>query len=276
MNNRAVMLSATAAILAVVFVQSYVSSIENEAKKKFGTEVMVVTAKQDIKEMSTITETMLELKPVPKKFLEPAAVFIEKNSTEKTTDSNIIRLVSGSVAMVPIKKGEQISFSKITEVGIRTGLSPQIAPGKRAVSIAVNELSGVSKLLKPGDRVDIIYTGELGSGKENKISKTVLQDVIVLSIGRVVANNTPRIIESDAFGGKQKIRNLSEDFSFTSVALELDPYQAQMVTLLSNTADSSLTLTLRNNDDTERTNVSAVGFKEVLGGDLIRVIPNRR
>ena len=74
MNNRALTLSLVMAILAVFFVQSYVSNVEDEAKKKFGTEVLAVTAKRDIHEAEDIDETMLELKPVPKRFLEPGAI----------------------------------------------------------------------------------------------------------------------------------------------------------------------------------------------------------
>ncbi|MEK6705151.1 MAG: Flp pilus assembly protein CpaB, partial [Bdellovibrionota bacterium] len=74
MNNRVLTLSLVMALIAVYFVYSFVTGIEEEAKKKFGTEVLVVTAKKDIKEMDTIKETLLELKEVPKRYIEPAAV----------------------------------------------------------------------------------------------------------------------------------------------------------------------------------------------------------
>ena len=40
----------------------------NYTAKKFGTESLVIVSKKDIKEMSTINETMIELKSVPKTF----------------------------------------------------------------------------------------------------------------------------------------------------------------------------------------------------------------
>ena len=73
MNNRALTLSLVAAGLAVFFIQSYVSSIEENVSKRFGTEVLVVTAKKDIKELETIEETALEFQMIPKKFLQPSA-----------------------------------------------------------------------------------------------------------------------------------------------------------------------------------------------------------
>jgi pilus assembly protein CpaB len=276
-NNRAFSLAFIAAAAAVFFVQSYVSSIEQEAQKTYGTENLVVVARLDIKEMDTITENMLELKPIPKKFLEPAAVFVERQNSDKPNKkSSVIQSIAGSVAMVPIKKGEQISFNKITEAGIRTGLSPQVAPGKRAVAISVNEITGVSKLVKPSDRVDIILTGEFGQGKESKLAKTILQDVLVLSIGRYVTNNTSRLIEADPTDGKDKIRSLAEDFSFTSVTVEVDPLQAQILAFLAQSGDGILALALRNNDDSERNPLPAIGYREILGGDFARTATTRK
>ncbi len=269
MNNKALTLSLAMAALAVFFVQSYVSSIEEEAKKKFGTAVLVVKAKKDIKEQETINEKMLELSEIPAKFLEPNAISFAKGEIEKETSQGL-RVIVNNVALVPIKAGEQITTNKITEPSIRTGLSPQVTPGKRAVSVPVSEVTGVSKLVKPGDRVDLIAVLDRGSGKENRVVKTILQDVVVLSIGRHVTNNLARVVEADPYGGKEKIRPLSEDTSFTSVAVEVDPTQAQMLTLILANGENSISLALRNNDDTERTGIAGMTADDVLGGDAAR------
>ncbi|MEO5969469.1 MAG: Flp pilus assembly protein CpaB [Bdellovibrionia bacterium] len=270
MNNRALTLALVMAGIAVFFVQSYVSSIEEEAKKKFGTEILVIVARRDIKEMETLNETSLELKLIPKRFLEPAAISLEKKEQDKET-SKALKGLAGVVAIVPIRKGEQITYNKITEPSMRTGLAPQIAPGRRAISIPVNETSGVSKLIKPGDRVDLIAVLEAGGGKENKIAKTVLQDVIILSIGRYVTNNVARIIESDGSGGKERVRPLSQDFSYNSVTLEVEPSQAQALALVMANGDNALTLSLRNNDDSERLSFPATVMADVLGAEMSRV-----
>ena len=267
MNNRALTLSLIMAVMAVFFVQSYVSSIEEEEKKKYGTSVMVVVAKKDILEMDTINETQLEYLVIPKKYLEPAAVSLE-SKVEDTNSSKTLRSVAGNVAIVPIKKGEQITYNKITNPSIRTGLSPQIAPGKRAISIPVSETSGVSKLIKPGDRVDLISVVDLGGGKDKKVAKTVLQDVVILSIGRYITNNVARSVEVDSIGGKEKIRSLAEDYSFTTVTLEVDPIQVQTISLLLNSEDNALTLALRNNDDIERVNLPDTTLFDVYGDFL--------
>jgi pilus assembly protein CpaB len=270
MNNKAVTLSLVMAIIAVFFVQSYVTSIEEEAKKKFGTEVLVIVARRDIKEMDTVNETMLEFKLIPKRFLEPAAIALEKKEEDKES-TRTLKGLSGTIAVVPIKKGEQLTYNKLTDPSIRTGLAPQVAPGRRAVAVPVSDASAVSKLVKPGDRVDLIAIVDLGGGKESKIAKTVLQDIVVLSIGKYITNNVARVVETDPVGGKDRVKSLAEDFSFTTVTLEVEPAQAQMVALLLNSGDNALTLSLRNNDDIERVNYPATTITDVFGAEAARV-----
>ena len=244
------------------------SEVEEKAQKRFGTNVLVLKAKRDVKETETINETMLTLESIPKTFLEPAAVYFEKREEDEETKTSI-KSLSGSVAIVPIKTGEQISYNKITEPGIRTGLSPQVAPGRRAVAIPVNDQSSVSKLIKPGDRVDLIAVMDLGGGKETKVAKTVLQDVVVLSVGRNVTNNIPRVIEYE--GQKERVRSLNMDTSYSTITLEVDPAQAQAIVLILNSAENAISLSLRNNDDTERTNVGAFTLGDVLGNDASKL-----
>jgi pilus assembly protein CpaB len=270
MNNRALTLSLVMAGLAVFFVYSYVTGIEDEAKKKFGTEVLVIEAKRDIKEAETLNETMVELVHVPKKFLEPAAISFEKKEEDKDTAAGL-KSLAGLVAVVPIKKGEQVTLNKTVEPGIRTGLAPQISPGKRAIAVPVGETSGVAKLVKPGDRVDLIAVLDMGGGKEGKIAKTVLQDVVVLAVGRNVSGNVARTIDPDPYGGKDKIRSLAEDYSFSSVTLEVDPQQAEQIALIMNSSENAMDLSLRNNDDSDRQNVNSVSYGEILGADINKI-----
>jgi pilus assembly protein CpaB len=270
MNNKALTLSLLMAIIAVFFVQSYVSSVEESYNKKYGTRVLVLVAKRDIKEMESVNETMLEFNEIPKKFLEPAAISLESKDEENKEKSKTLRGLSGTIAVVPIKKGEQLTFNKLTDPSIRTGLAPQIAPGRRAVAIPVSESTAVSKLVKPGDRIDLIAIVDLGGGKENKVAKTILQDVVVLSIGKYITNNVPRVVEADPVGGKDRIKSLAEDFTFTTVTLEVDPVQAQTVALLMNSGDNAITLSLRNNDDIDRVNFPSTTLTDVFGADAYR------
>lgn len=271
MNNKALTLSILMAVIAVFFVQSYVESIEEEARKKFGTEILVVSAKQDIHEMATINETMVELKRVPRRFLEPAAIAFSGNPGDQAVVKSMKEL-AGMVAIVPIKEGEQITYNKLTEPNMRTGLAPQVTPGRRAVSIPVSEQSSVSKLVKPGDRVDVIAIVEGKGGKENTIAKTVLQDVVVLAVGQNVTNNIPRTIEGS--GRNRKVKSLTEYAGFSTVTLEVEPGEVQSVALLAE--GGRMYLALRNNDDTDRVGLRGVMFNDVLGPDAKRLQQGRK
>jgi pilus assembly protein CpaB len=269
MNSKAMTLSLVMAGIAVIFVMSSVSSIEDQANKKFGDEVTVLVAKEDIREMANITDVMIEAKQVPKNFVDPTAISFSGKVDEKSTEYSVAtRRIVGNVAIVPIKKGEQLTINKITEASLKTGLAPQVAPGKRAISIAIDENSGVSKLIKPGDRIDLIAvidTGSNAGGKDAKVAKTLFQDVVILAVGRSVTNNLARRVEVDSQTGYARSRSLTEYDGFSSVTLELDPQQAQTVAAIGANSSNKIILTLRNNDDTDRVSLSNVRAQDVLG-----------
>jgi len=264
MNNKALLASIAMALLAVFMIESYVSSVEDDAKKKFGTQVLALVAKQDIKEMETLTDKSLEYREIPKKFLEPGAFSVDPREKDDENRNKDIKRFAGMIAVVPVRKGEQISFTKIMEPSVRTGLSPQVAPGRRAVSIGINDVSGVSKLLKPGDRVDIVGVFDMGAGRENKFAKTVLQDVVVLAVGKSVTNNPSRTLDVDPFTGKEKVKSLTEDVSFNTVTIEVEPSQLPGLALMQSGSEVSLTLALRHNDDTDRVQSPTVNLRDLI------------
>jgi pilus assembly protein CpaB len=270
MNSKAMQLSLAMAFVAVWFVMGSVSSIEEEAKKKFGEEQTVLVAKSSIKEMDTILDSMIELKVVPKRFVEPTAIsfntVIGEDSKEYAME---VKRLIGNVAIVPIQKGEQITLNKIVEPGMRTGLAPQVAPGRRAISIPASDIESVGKLIKPGDRVDIIAVIDMGSGsggRENKIAKTIMQDVVVLAVGKHITNNIARKFDPEGNGGKGRVKSLTEYDGFSSLTIEVDPSQAQLIAAITSSSSNKIILTLRNNDDTDRVNYSGVRAQDAISG----------
>src|SRR5690606_22760746 len=86
------------------------------------------------------------------------------------------------------------SSDLVTYPGAQSGLARQISIGKRALSIQVTEGQAVSRLLKPGDRIDVLALVDYAAGKKEKLKvKTVLQDVLVLSTGLYVTNSVPLV-----------------------------------------------------------------------------------
>lgn len=258
MNNKAFTISLAMALAAVFMIYSYITSKEQEWAKRYGDEIQVVVAKSDISELDQINETMVDMRTIPKEYADKGA-------------HTKIESVRNLIALVPIKKGEQISFNKVGTLGLRTGLSRQITPGKRAVSIPVNELNAVSKLLKPGDRVDIIVVAEPpgSSGRSNQVGKTLLQDVPVLSVGKFVTSQVHRYDGKDD-SGKEAVKNLHESDAYSTITLEVDPPNAQLLAFVTSVSGVNINLSLRNNDDTERVALPPITMNDVLGGEQNR------
>lgn len=256
MNNRAFTISFVVAALAVMMVYSYVSSTQEAYRQQYGVERTVVIAKRDIKELEYLDETNLGIKNIPNTFVEPGT-------------SADPKAFFGALAIAPILKEEQVTRSKITQLGPRTGLARQVAVGKRAVTVRVNDETAVAKLLKPGDRVDVLANVDpTGSGNKLAIeTRIVLQDVLILATGKYVNNTVPGIWETDSFkaGEKNKVK-LSEYSAFPNVTLEVDPFEAQKLVFAS-TQLGGVYLVLRNNDDPSKEEFPKIRMQDMMGKD---------
>src|ERR1051326_4459870 len=82
----------------------------------------------------------------------------------------------------PISAGELLLNAKLAAKGSGEGLTALIEPGMRAVSVQVNEISGVSGFIQPGTRVDVLFTRVFSNG--DAATTTILQNVKVIAYGR--------------------------------------------------------------------------------------------
>lgn len=85
-----------------------------------------------------------------------------------------------------IEKDEAIMASKISLPGEDAGLNSRIERGMRAFAIKVDVASGVSGFLRPGDRVDIYWTGsvdqDIGGGSRGEITKLIEANVRLIAV----------------------------------------------------------------------------------------------
>lgn len=252
MNTKAFTTSLILAALAVMMVLSYISSRETELISEYGEATPIVVAKEDIKELEIIDDRKVQLKNVPKSFQMPGSF----KSVEE---------LYNTIAAVPIKAGEQITAPRVTYPGAQSGLSRQISIGKRALSIQVTEGQSVSRLLKPGDRVDVLALVDYAAGKKEKLKvKTVLQDVLILSTGLYVTNSIPLVnLKNENDTRQMKLNNYT---NYNTITLELTPFEVQnMVFMMS--AGNGIYLSLRNNDDKNIERIKATRLFDVLGED---------
>lgn len=72
------------------------------------------------------------------------------------------------VVLRAMEKDEAIMALKVTEPGEDAGITSRLERGMRAFAIRVDVASGVSGFLRPGDRVDVYWTGSnRGTGEGN-------------------------------------------------------------------------------------------------------------
>ena len=228
-------LSIGAAIFAVMLLYTYTQEKSSQVAKKFGSMTSVVTAVRDIGEMETVNDSMIQLKEYPSSFVQPEALLTMEEAI-------------GLVALAPISEGEQVLRTKITRPGPTTGLSLQVSPTKRALTIPIDEMRGVAKLLKPGDRVDVIAALDVREGAvQKKEIKTIMQDVVILATGIKIVNELPRVFEE--ISGDSFIRNIRAATDFNSITVEADPKDVQDLVYVLSTAPGALFLSLRHPSD---------------------------
>jgi len=234
-ETRTLWISVGAALFAVFLLYSYTQEKSAELQKKFGAKQRVVVVTKDINEMETVDETMLSVEEKPVDFIEPGAF----NDPEPAV---------GMVALAPIKVGEQLLQSKVIKPGPVTGLALQVSPSKRAVALPISEINAVAKLLKPGDRIDIVSALDVGKGvAQHREVKTLMQDVIVLSTGLRIVNDLPAVLEKA--GKELNMFTLRDDLQFTTITVEASPEEAQDLIYILSTSPGSLFITLRHPSD---------------------------
>lgn len=65
-----------------------------------------------------------------------------------------------------MEPNEPVLASKVSEAGALPGITNRLKSGLRAFTIAVDAESGVSGFLRPGDRVDVYWSGRLSLGEQ--------------------------------------------------------------------------------------------------------------
>jgi pilus assembly protein CpaB len=130
------------------------------------------------------------------------------------------------MALVSIALNEPVLRGRITAPGQRAALSSMLDPGKRAVTVRVDDVRGVAGFIQPGDRVDVVL---IRTEAESKIkegySDVILQYAKVLAIDQITGERTEQPTIAKA------------------VTLEVSAEEAQKILLATNVG--RLTLILR-------------------------------
>ncbi|HOJ86924.1 MAG: Flp pilus assembly protein CpaB [Elusimicrobiales bacterium] len=208
-------------LLAIIAASLYwwiLSSKERELSKAYEV-AQVLVAKYDLPARTILKPDLVEVAQIPRKF-------IEKDSYEIRNPSDI-KLVTNLVTAIRIPKGNQITQSALLTLTPEAGLSVKVPPGYRGATLAVD--SDLIKLIKPGDRVDILVTFDAIVGdKKEKVTATILQNVLVLGVG----SNLGQGITADLAKKQSSQEAAMQSFSDKGVlSLALNPIEAQYLSL---------------------------------------------
>lgn len=214
--KKPLLIAVSTGVLAFLFMALYLTSIET--KYKSGSQmVKVLVAKEYINQGSMIELSMVEERQIPKDYVQPKTI------------QSIKDLLNGEgspvfMTIVPVEKGEQVLTTKLSMLGVDTGISAIIPSGKRAFTHA---FSGISGIVKPGNKVDIVAVMDAvtkDSGRQ-QISRTILQNVLVLAVGK------------DVLGAVKKDKDKLNAFvpedagSQVSVSFALTPQEGEILSL---------------------------------------------
>lgn len=175
-NRRLLLLLALGSgLLTAVLVYAYTASLTRRAVQPAFKMVPIVVARTAIPARTAILPAMLDVKELP----EPAVLPNNLRDPKEAV---------GAVTRDALVAGEPILRDRLWPKGQQPGLTFVIPTGKRAVTVAVNEVIGVAGFVKPGDVVDILGTFDKEFlGEESTVA--VLQGVEVLAVAQTMKDD---------------------------------------------------------------------------------------
>ncbi|MGE5329038.1 MAG: Flp pilus assembly protein CpaB [Deltaproteobacteria bacterium] len=173
-NRKILAIAIVLSIITSGFIFAYINNITKSPSA--GEKVRVYVALKIIPERSIINITDIKSIEIEKKN-------VQNGSLNRKED------IIGKWVKETIYEGEQIRKDRIVDEK-KVNLAYNIPKGKRAISININEASGVSYNIVPGDYVDVAATFDKDEGREsygkvlyNRVTKIILQNVQVIATG---------------------------------------------------------------------------------------------
>ncbi len=222
-------IAVVAGLLATFGIQRYVAHKTYVAPVSTG---QVAVANADLSPGIALAAGSVKLVSWPRELIPPQA-------------ASTLQQVEGRVAVMPISNGEPVLFSKLAPVGTAAGLSSLLDESKRALTVRVDDVSGVAGFVHPRDKVDVLVDMKL-QGVNDSFSKTILQNITVMTIGQT---------------WEQKE---SKPVVVNTVTLEVTPEQAEILNLASSEGKIRLALRGRRNETVVET--SGVSSSQLFTG----------
>lgn len=232
--NRAVLIAGVvSAVAGGGLVQSHIHS--TEARILGGGLVPIAVLTKDLPPGTALTAEVVTAAELPARYVESR--HIEYGQLEKALGMRIG--LSG-------KAGEALLWTDLAGMQREARTLSQLVPqGMRAMPLQVGR-NALGQLIRPGDTVDVLYTTANNHGQTQGTTRTLLQSLLVLSVGSDLGQDEGRRSRSSL------------------VTVSVTPAQARM--LADHTRDGSVQLVLRNPDDLVLEEGVAGGLQANRGG----------
>src|SRR2546428_7252747 len=154
----AIFMGALAAVAGYAGLRAMARQVITNTSKEF---VPVVVSATDLTFGTKLDKAQLRVTKYPKESV-PCGAFSDIDS------------VAGQTTKMFLSAREPVTATKLSSRG--GGLSMLVRKGLRATSLEVNQVSGVSGFVLPGDRVDVLCTVDGRGMKEEATTRTILQN----------------------------------------------------------------------------------------------------
>lgn len=206
----------------------------------------VLVAQRALPIGTIITADSLSFQPWPKDLVQDAYFLQDKTDMQK---------LLGTVVKNPITAGQPVTTGSLVAPGDRGFLAAALAPGMRAVTIPVNNRTGVAGFVFPGDHVDLLLTqtvrGE-GESQPLRATETILKNLRVLA--------TDQSTDQETVEGKTRVKG------FSLVTVEATPKIAEELAVSESVGTISLSLRSIADNSAELEQVVASGAVKVPHG----------
>lgn len=183
----------------------------------------LVVAAHDLAEGHRLVAADLRVAEVPRG-TRPEAGFARPDS------------VLGRVTRVAVFAGEALVPGRLAPLGASAGLEVKITPGKRAMAVKIDEVAGVSGLIQPNSRVDVLVTLREDGNPDQQRAKLFMANMRVLSVGTQLERGPD-----------------GQPVDATTAALEVSPAEAEQLAVAVNQGKIQLVLRGYGDPDTVRT-----------------------
>ena len=204
-----------------------------------------------VKEKPRLTVVVANAKVGPGTILNGAQLKTEiwQRETPPQDFFSSLEQAAGRQAWSSLKPGDLITRENTGNK--REGIITELSPNQRAMTVKVDEASGVAGFLVPGDRVDVVVIIDKGNYNKNPVSKILLQNLKVLGTGQ-----------------KMEARPGDKPQVVPTVTLEVGPEQGERLALASR--EGRISLVLRGLGDKQVVETPGVDTTKLLGGDRVK------